>query len=227
MKSIFSFLITIISISSFAQDSIKIDTNQYKKHQFGITYSPDLNFRFLHADANSLWVKEIADSLEVPKFGYTTGINYTFKISKKTGLSTGVILMDQGEKTKSNIDLQTINYTNHFYFISVPARLDYTFITRKVDVYATLGISGNFFINHKTVMSVEGKKDPIQFNNHSNIEKFVLGGMAGIGMNAKLSKNWLFKTEVLYRQTIQSISNSSVKKWLYSVGPNIGVSYSF
>ncbi len=227
MKKTLVILFTFISLVSIAQEPTTLDTNKLKKIQLGLTFSPDFNFRYLKADANSEWISKIADSLEVPKFGYTTGLNFSYMLSTKIKLGTGLIFADNGEKTKSTIELQTINYKNHFYFLSVPVRLDYTFISKKVDVYATLGVSGNFFINHKTVMFEDGKKDPIQLNNHSDLQKFTFGGLAGMGMSAKLDSKWLFKMEVLYRQSIQSVSNNPVKKWLYSVGPNIGLYYTF
>ena len=227
MKKTLVILFTFISLVSIAQETTSLDTTRLNKFQLGLTFSPDFNFRYLKADDNTEWISKIADSMEVPKYGYTTGFNFSYVLSNKIKLGTGIIFADHGEKTKSTIELQTLNYTNHYYFLSVPVRLDYTLISKKIDVYATLGVSGNFFINHKTVMFEDGKKDPIQFTNDSDLQKFTIGGLDGIGMSAKLSTNWLFKTEVIYRQTIQSVSNGPVKKWLYSVGPNIGLYYSF
>ena len=225
MKKTLVILFTFITLVTIAQETTLSDTTKLKKFQLGITFSPDYNFRYLKADGNSEWISKIADSMEVPKYGYTTGFNLSYVLSNKIKLGTGIIFVNNGEKTKSTIELQTINYTNHFYFLSVPIRIDYTLISKKIDVYATLGVTGNFFINHKTIMFEDGKKDPIQFNNNSDLQKFTLGGLVGIGMNAKLSTKWLFKTEVLYRQNIQSVSNEPVKKWMYSVGPNLGLFY--
>lgn len=227
MKLVYSILICLVSIGLQAQDSIQTDTTKWKKHQIGITYSPDYNFRFLQADANSTWIKNIADSMEVPKFGFSTGINYAFKLGKKLTVSSGVIFIDNGEKTKTNVNIQPINYTNHFYFLSVPLRLDFTFYSEKVAFYSTLGISNNFFLNHKTVMHVNGKKDAIKFNNQSDLSVYNIGGIAGLGMNAKLSENWSFKSEVFYKQSITPVNNDPVKKWLYALGTNFGLFYSF
>lgn len=226
MKLVYSIFICLFSIALQAQDSFQTDTTKWKKHHIGISYSPDYNFRFLQAESNASWIKNIADSMEAPKFGFSTSVNYSVKIGKKSTLSTGVLFTDNGEKTKSNINLQTVNYTNHYYFASVPLRLDYTIHSKKVAIYTTLGISGNFFINHKTVMYEDGKKEAIQFNNHTDLAAWNIGGIAGIGMNAKLADNWFFKLEVLYKQSITPVNNDPVKKWLYAVGPNFGLFYS-
>ena len=227
MKIIFSILFCLFSIALQAQDSIQTDTTKWKKHHIGITYSPDYNFRFLHADANATWIKNISDSMEVPKFGFSTGINYSIKLGGKSTLSSGVQFSDNGEKTKSNVNLQSVNYTNHYYFVSVPLRLDYTVYSKKVAIYTSIGISNNFFINHKTVMHLDGKKEAIQFNNKTDLMDYNIGGIAGLGMNAKLSDNWFFKLEVLYKQSLTPVNNDPVKKWLYAVGPNFGLYYSF
>jgi opacity protein-like surface antigen len=226
MKLVYSIFICLFSIALQAQDSIQTDTTKWKKHHVGITYSPEYNFRFLQAESNATWIKNIADSMEAPKFGFSTGVNYSVKIVKKSTLSTGVLFTDNGEKTKSNVNLQTVNYTNHYYFVSVPLRIDYTVYSKKVAVYTTLGITNNFFINHKTVMYEDGKKEAIQFNNHTDLATWNFGGIAGLGMNAKLADNWFFKLEVLYKQSITPVNNDPVKKWLYAVGPNFGLFYS-
>ena len=83
MKLVYSIFICLFSIALQAQDSIQTDTTKWKKHQIGFTYSPDYNFRFLEADANTTWIKNIADSMEVPKFGYSMGINYALKLGEK------------------------------------------------------------------------------------------------------------------------------------------------
>jgi hypothetical protein len=227
MKLVYSIFICLFSIALQAQDSIQTDTTKWKKHQIGFTYSPDYNFRFLQADANITWIKNIADSTEVPKFGFSAGINYTLKLGEKTTLNTGLIFTNNGEKTKNNVNLQTVNYTNHYYFVSVPLRIDYTVYSKKVAIYTALGITNNFFINHRTVMHEDGKKEAIEFNNQKDLMVYNIGGIAGFGMNAKLSDNWFFKLEVLYKQSLTPVNNDPVKKWLYAVGPNFGLYYCF
>ena len=227
MKLVYSIFICLFSIALQAQDSIQTVTTKWKKHHVGITYSPEYNFRFLQAESNATWIKNIADSMEAPKFGFSTGVNYSVKIGKKSTLSTGVLFTDNGEKTKSNINLQTVNYTNHYYFISVPLRIDYTVYSKKVAIYTALGITNNFFINHRTVMHEDGTKEAIEFNNQKDLMFYNIGGIAGFGMNAKLSDTWFFKLEVLYKQSLTPVNNDPVKKWLYAVGPNFGLYYSF
>jgi hypothetical protein len=211
----------------YAQDSIQVDTSSFKKHQLGVTYSTDFTFRLLEADTKSMWIKEIADSMEAPKYGYATGIHYSHAIGKKTSLTTGAFFTNNGEKTKNNVDLQTVNYTNHFYFISIPVRLDYVFISKKVDIYSTFGLSGNFFIQQKTVMRMEDKKDAVQFTNRTSLSSFNLGAIAGLGMQAKLADHWLFKLETLYKRSVTPVNNDPIKKWLYALGTNFGLFYSF
>jgi opacity protein-like surface antigen len=227
MKLLFSILITIISAFMYAQDSIQVDTSSLNKHQLGITYSTDYTFRYLEAEPTATWLKNIADSMEAPTYGFSTGIQYGYKLGKKTSLSTGVLFTDNGEKTKNTVNFEAVNYKNHYYFLSIPLRLDYTLISKKAEIYSIIGLSGNFFINHKTRMDVENKKEAIQFNNRSSLATFNLGGIAGIGMQAKLADNWNFKLEVTYKQSITPVNNDPVRKWLYAIGPNFGLFYSF
>ena len=227
MKLLFSILITVISAYIYAQDSIQADTTSWKKQQIGITYSTDYTFRILEADTKSMWIKEIADSMEAPKYGFATGIQYSHVIGKKTNLTTGAFFTNNGEKTKNNVDLQAVNYTNHYYFLAVPIRLDYVVISKKVDIYTTFGLTGNFFIQQKTVMRLEDKKEAVQFTNRTSLSSFNLGAIAGLGMQAKLADHWLFKVEALYKRSVTPVNNDPVKKWLYALGANFGLFYSF
>jgi hypothetical protein len=227
MKHLFSSLFCMIGIFLQAQDTTLTDTTKWKKNHIGITYSTDYNYRLLEADSKSTWIKDIADSMEAPKYGFSTGINYALKLNKKSSLSTGILFSNYGEKTKSNVNLQTVNYTNHYYFVSIPVRYDYTILSKKIDIYTSIGITGNFFIHQKTSMYVDGKKDPVQFNNRTALATWNIGGVAGLGMHAKLSNNWFFKLEVLYKRSITAVNNDPVKKWFYAVGPNFGLFYSF
>jgi hypothetical protein len=227
MKQLFSIFIIVISAYIHAQDSIQVDTTSWKKQQLGITYSTDYTFRLLEADTKSMWIKEIADSMEAPKYGFATGIQYSHAISKKTNLTTGAFFTNNGEKTKNNVDLQVVNYTNHYYFVAVPVRLDYVVIAKKVDIYTTFGLIGNFFLEQKTVLRMEDKKDAVQFTNRTSLSSFNLGAIAGVGMQAKLADHWLFKLEALYKRSVTPVNNDPVKKWLYALGTNFGLYYSF
>lgn len=227
MKLIYTILICLSCFVIHAQDSIITGKLNTVKHELGITYAPEYNYRFLQAESNVAWIKNIADSMETPKFGFATGLNYSYKSGDKTSLTTGLLFSDNGEKTKNNINLQTVNYTNHYYFVSIPLRLDYTIYAKKIRIYSTLGISGNFFVNHKTVLFEEGKQEAVQFTNRTDLAAWNIGGIAGLGMNAKLSENWFFKLEVLYKQSITPVNHDPVKKWLYALGPNFGLFYSF
>jgi len=227
MKLLYALLSCFLSFALFAQDSTKIEENKLKKHQIGLTYSPEYTFRYLQADSKSAWVMQIADSMEVPKFGFSTGLNYVYNVNDKLNINTGIFFTDNGEKTKYNVNIQPVNYTNHYYFVSIPVRINYTMYTKKVALYSSIGLTGNVFINHRTVMFEEGKKEAIQFNNSNDLTRWNIGGVAGLGMQAKLSENWFFKLEVLYKQSISAVNNDPVKKWLYAVGPNFGLFYNF
>lgn len=224
MKSIYTIFFVFSFCQLFGQD-IVIDTMHTSKTHIGLTFSPEYNYRYLSSDDNLSFIKKEYDSLEVPKYGYSIGINGVFDLSKKLSLSTGLIFSDNGEKTKNSILIEPINYTNHYYFLSVPLRLNYLIIDSKVDLYGTIGLAANYFLDHVTSTQLDGVKDLSNFHS-KDLTKFSLGGIAGVGMNAHLSKNWYFKAEVLYRQSITSVS-TPLKKWLYSVGPNIGLFYSF
>ena len=224
MKVIFTISLFFTFCSLFAQD-VTTDTIFQKKTHIGLTFAPELNYRFVSSDDNLTFIKKSYDTLESPKYGYSIGLNGVFDLTKKLSLTTGLLFSDNGERSKTTLLTQPVNYTNHYYFLSVPAKLNYIIIDSKVDLYGTIGLSCNYFLDHLTTMQVDGEKNLTSFHT-KDLTKFSLGGLAGIGMNAYLSKNWYFKTEILYRQSITSVA-SPIKKWLYSVGPTFGLFYTF
>ena len=224
MKLFITLSLFFTCYSLFGQEVVNDSIFQKKTH-VGFTFSPEFNYRFLSAEDNLTFIKKSYDTLDSPKYGYSIGINGVFDLTKKISLTSGLLFSDNGERSKTTLLLQPVNYTNHYYFLSVPVKMNYILIDSKVDLYGTIGLSANYFLDHLTTMQIDGEKNLTNFHT-KDLTKFSLGGLVGIGMNAKLSKNWYFKTEVLYRQSITSVA-SPIKKWLYSVGPTFGLFYTF
>jgi hypothetical protein len=227
MKYIIAFIILIHSllISSQNPDSLKI-----RKHSIGISFSPDYSFRRLVANSSSKWMKQSFDTLEVAKFGFTTGINYQFQLNEKIELVSGLLLSDKGEKTKKQFSSKPalFNYNNHFYYLDIPLAVKYNLIRKNIKFFVFSGLSCNVFLTQK-ITQVTGytNDDVITKNfNKNGYRSINIAVLAGCGMECPISKNWNFRLEPTYRYSLNSIANTPIKKHLYSVGLNFCLSTS-
>jgi hypothetical protein len=91
------------------------------------------------------------------------------------------------------------------------------------------GISGNIFLIEKTTQTTGFTSDDVQnnFYNHDGFSNMNMSVLASVGVDCPLINNWIFKIEPVYRRSITPISNTPLKKYLYSLGINFGLFKSF
>ncbi len=237
MKNIFLFLI-LLPFSLVGQET---DSTKIRKIEIGITYSPDYCYRSLKPDAINKWITDIRDTLEIPKLGYTTGLNATFYINKKITLETGILFSDKGEKTKkyvingSTSSIQTDNnqatknkFIYHYLYFDIPAKVNYYILTKKLKLFLSAGVSTNIFLLQKTTSVLEYNDGHSEKNNsviHSGFSRINLAVIGGFGINYNLTNRFNFRLEPVYRRSLTSIIKAPVKDYLYSAGLNVGIFY--
>ena len=223
MKNIF-LLLFLLPLSVFGQgeDSIK-----FKKLDLGFTYSPEYSYRMIKASSESQFLAESYDTLEVPKLGYTLGLNGIYTLNKKFALTVGVLFSDKGEKYKKDVFEAFTNYKNHYYYLDIPVKLNYTIIDSKIKFYGTLGVSTNLFLQHRIAYTLSGSSNSDNIRgNSTDISKVNMALNAGLGIDCPLTSRWFFKAEVGYKQSITSMtSNTNLKRYLYNFGPTVGLFY--
>jgi hypothetical protein len=109
------------------------DTTRLGKKSIGVLFSPDYSFRTLASfnSSSAKWIIAYRDSLEVPNFGYTTGVNFTLSINSSMSLETGFLFSRKGYQSKTYTPVWVLptntpdpllpmlpsdfHYTDHFY----------------------------------------------------------------------------------------------------------------
>lgn len=220
MKKITLVLVIIFPFAFFGQDDEKIVNT---KLDFGFSFSPDYSYRFLTSDDENKWLKENNDTLEIGRVGFTIGTNMLYKLNDNISVASGLWFSDRGERTKKHSVAQLNNYINHYYYIDVPLKMNYSFFENEyVKFFATAGLSVNVFVNHTVISLVDGVESDYRLVDNKNISRVNLGALAGAGMDCRLTDKWYFKAEALYRQSISPIGSTPVKKYLFSVSPTLG-----
>jgi hypothetical protein len=102
MNRIFFLIVILLSNSAFGQDKV---AGKNRRFFIGVNFSPDYCYRSLSKNidsiSNSKWnyAKNIEDSVEIPKLGYTAGINFGYQIKSWLSIETGLQYSDKGYKT--------------------------------------------------------------------------------------------------------------------------------
>lgn len=226
-----------LTVFCLCNESVKLssDSSKEKKMEIGVSFSPDYCFRKLKPDADSKWIADSRDTLEIPKFGFSVGANFIFKINKKLALETGVLFSDRGEQTKK-YSLENVpsgqkpimySYNFHDYYIDIPIKVNYYFLSGKLKFYVTAGISAGFFINQKTtsITSFGNSDSKTTSKVDPGFSKVNLAALAGCGIKYPMNNKTNLKIEPLYMRSITPIINAPVKVYLYSAGLNIGIYY--
>ncbi len=209
------------------------DSTKIKKMAIGISFSPDYCFRKLKPDADAEWLADGRDSREVAKFGYTVGATFAYKLNERLNISLGVLFSDSGEKTKKYsvdeglpIGQEPIRYSYnyHHYYLNVPVKANYFILTGKLKVYVTLGVSANIFLNNKTTFQTHYANSTTKesFKSREGFSALNFSVLGGCGLNYPVNAKTTLMIEPIYRRSINSITTSPIKYYLYSGGINIG-----
>lgn len=207
------------------------DSSNYSKFDIGFTFSPDYSYRVLKTDVSKSWIKNSYDTLEVPKFGYTTGLNIIFPLKKKFFISSGLLFADKGERTKRYATQPVNNYTNHFYYLDIPVKVNYYFGHRKyyyskpkkIKLFLSAGTSVNVYLSSRTSTETGRNNDKESLSKSIDLSRINISFLAGLGFNTQLTNKWYFKLESNYRRSINKIADAPIKKYFYSLGLNAGL----
>lgn len=216
-------------------------TDKTPRFALGVSFSPDYCYRSLTSDSGGKFVKDLRDSTEIAKFGYTTGVNFSYIISKRFSVDAAILFSDKGEQTEkktlvfgSSMGGDPLFPTKfksnyHYYYLDVPIKINFNILTKKVKLYLTAGVSPNIFLCEKTISVIE--YDDSRKERHASSEKgysvINLAVVGGIGFSYDFAKHWSFRLEPVYRRSVTSIIDTPVKGYLYSIGINTGVYYNF
>jgi Outer membrane protein beta-barrel domain len=235
MKTIHLLFIIFLPFTLFSETGDSVKT---KKLQIGITYSPDYSYRKLKSDASGKLIADMRDTMEIGKYGFTTGVNIVYLITKKISIASGLLLSDKGERTKkyalgnaaSGVLPVNNRFIYHYMYLDIPIKANYYILTGKLKLFVTAGMSANIFLTQKTTSildynsrSSEKKTSTVE----SDFSKINLAYTAGLGIDYPISTKMNFKLEPVYRRSITSVINAPVKSYLYSVGLNVGLYYQF
>jgi hypothetical protein len=236
MKPLFLFLILMPLISVCqAPESPKA-----KKVSVGLIFSPDYCYRTLKSDELSKLTADFRDTIEIHKFGYTTGLSLVYKFNNRIRFESGLLFSDKGEKTKpwtlnafdSGVVVPVKSEFSYGYnYLDIPFKVNYLVRDKKLKLFITGGLSANIFLSLKTTSIVEFEDGTTESytstGSGQGFDRINLAFLVGFAAEYELSKHLGLHIEPVYRRSITSVISSSLKDYLFSAGINTGVYYKF
>jgi hypothetical protein len=211
-------------------------TPKNRKIALGISFSTDYSYRSLKASSDFYKpLVQLRDSVELPVFGFTTGLKLTTLLKKRFTFETGLLFSQKGYKDKPTIFVantpdphipKTASYQLTYSSIDIPIKLSfYPIKTVKAGFLISAGIINNIFITEK-------KTSTYVYNNGSTqtVKDRSIGFgyqpslLLSIGYQQQLSERLFFKVEPTYRRQIFDINSSGAyKTYYYSFGLDLSL----
>ena len=220
LKSIVLFLFVLISLCASAQEN---DVNTISKFSLGVTYEPSYGYRYSKSSSEYDWMKITMDSIEIPRFNFSTGINFQVDLSKRFSLCSGILFSKKGYNSIENKFLNTSQISSNFYFISIPIRINVTLLNNKHRMYISTGVSNSILMKSNQIHVNTDQTVSKTFNSTTDLSNYNAAILAGLGVDLKITEKSMFKIEANYQQAINSISNTPLKRYFYSIGSTVGL----
>lgn len=237
MKPIFLFLM-LLPLFSLCQET---ESQKADRVSIGLIFSPDYSYRTLKSDDDGKWVADSRDTMEIHKFGYTTGLSLVYKLNSNIRFETGLLFSDKGEKTKPRTGLIVlepvailpvkVRFIYSYNYLDIPFKINYLVSDKKLKLFITGGLSANIFLFQKTTSIIEYEDGTTERNTLTDrrrgFDRINLAFLVGFAAEYELSKRLRLHLEPVYRRSITSIISSPLKEYLFSAGVNTGVYYKF
>ena len=230
--------LTIIPLTLWCQSA---DTTKPGRISIGITISPDYGYRVLNASKSNTWLADTRDTTEIPKFGYTAGIDLAIRINKRISLEAGLLYSDKCYQTK-NLILIPLNPSGqpdtlfpavakciyHYIYLEIPLKINYYLLTKRAKFYLTGGVSLNILLAQKSNLKIEyhdGQTVTYKSSDNSDLRTINLAVLAGVGFSYDVTKRIYFKIEPVCRCSMTPGFHAPLQEYLYSIGLNTGIYY--
>ena len=237
MKKAFLLLTFLVSYTLYAQEA-----NTGSKVSFGLNFSPDYNFRTVKSTDIVLQPGfESWEDNQIGKFGYTTGLTLSFKLSNRLALETGLQYSDKGYQTKimdlvfegtdptDPILVKTkAKFKYSYQYIGIPLKLNMFFGEGDLRFVSGIGVTTNFLLNVQNRANYEypdGKKEMTNSKSKDDFNKIDISPMISFGIDYRLTSIIHLNAAPTFRYGIIKTRDSPIKENLWNAGVDLRISF--
>ena len=217
---------------SFGQTSDVVST---KKISLGVIFSPDYCYRSLNSETSNQWIVDSRDSIEIPKYGFTTGLSLLLEPWNRISFETGLHYSNKGEKTKTielypaepgpALPTNRIRFIYHYYYLDIPIKVNYIVLKGKVKIFVSAGFSTNIYLYQRTKVIFDGSDETSSSSSSGELSRLNFAVLIGGGIDYIINNRLNFKLEPIFRRSITPIVDAPIKQYQYSIGANFGLYY--
>lgn len=225
MKKLFFITLILIASVSYGQSKSPSSENGSKGFQLGLNVSPDYCFR------------TIPSYFEVPKLGYTFGLNTAYQFNQLFSVETGLHYSNKGcQTTKMDLvffvpDPANPNQAQYIYndhFIDIPLKANFTVGSRKIKFFTSVGLTTNLFIK-ETQTNIYVYLDRTETTTISpslmDIRKVNFTPTLSTGIDWSLHPNVNLRVEPNFQYSALSFTNTPLTGNLFSAGLKMSIYY--
>jgi hypothetical protein len=243
MRYFIFILILLCSAFSFGQKKQNKTANSgFPITQIGLNTSVNMMYRSLKNNNGSSLSNQLIhtrDENEIPKVGYTVGINVLFNLKSNMSVESGIQYANKGYQTKM---LETVSFQPndplapekakfiyHFHYLDIPLKFNYVFGNRKIRYISSIGVTGNIFLK-ETQTSIRDYADRTEKTPTSSgfeYERLNISPTISIGIDYKINNKMNFRIEPTFRYGVMKIIDAPITAYLFSGGVNFGFYYGF
>ena len=226
-----TFLFATISASS---QEVKTTHSKGKisKVSIGVNFSPGVAFRtytLTSQDPQLAYVHHFYDSIEKPKFGFTTGLNVLVEFTKHIGLQTGVQYANQGYDTRW---IGAGSFKSHnsysFHMLNIPVKVNFKWGNGKVYFVGSAGLNLDIYMAYTNSFTIQDSLGNQNTHKHTytstfdQIHRFNLSAIASAGIGYDFNKQHSLRFEPTFQhQLLSQYNGDNTKTYLWSAGLNV------
>jgi Outer membrane protein beta-barrel domain len=241
MKHLLFSLTILFSVNLEAQEEApKPVEDDFNRFQIGVSYAPEMSYRTLLNVDGSNAAKNTIDfrnEMELPKYGFTAGINGCYNISRKIGFEAGILFSNKGYQERSmfytvlNTDgtyqeLGKHKYIYQFHYIDIPLKANFTLGKQKVRFLASAGIVTSIFVSSAETHLINYYDDGVERATVEDPFKYkrgMLSAMIGAGIDYAITQRMTLRVEPRFRYGLtRIIDNTPISARLGDFGINVG-----
>ncbi len=217
-----------------------------KRSRFSIGGTFSLDYCYRHGVTNDPFLEKYVlstfNDIDIPKIGFTTGINILFRLSDRSVLQSGILFSQKGWATRTGpftfmppapVPAPIEVYSNNKYeYIDIPFLFKFYFTNRKFKLFISSGIVLNVFARYCDVVDIyydDGTKDREVYigDDYVTFNKLTFGANLGIGVDYAISQKFALTLQPTFGYQFNPIADTPIRYYLYSGGIITGVFYKF
>ena len=214
-----------------------------KKFSVGILLSPDYSYRHLHLENDEFNLVQMRNETESPRLGFTAGVVARYQLKKRLVMESGIQFSDRGNKFDFDDDFvssddliwpghnedplipEKITENYHYSYWGIPAKLNYYFSRKKVNMFVSAGVSTDFFLSGKrnSVIKFRDTTEKETSEMDEDFNKVSFSGLAGFGMESRISNLLQLQVAPVFRYSFTPLVAAPLKEHPWSFGLNVSV----